>query len=218
MGIESHDRLADENSKKLDKLSFVEFIKYVFSRKSSDVSQFSYSFGSTRITVNHLIRLFRKPEFLLKDYSAKQIENGFYFVTQMLCFIKFDGLMWDKRLPISFRQELISSMFDLFQNLFSKIKTETICFMWWDILAFGYYMENGKAEDEDGEEIQQIMFETLLKILEIDSVDCQKSALHGLGHLKHKDTEFVINNFLKNHKVSDELENYAKSRIESYIQ
>jgi hypothetical protein len=74
-------------------------------------------------------------------------------------------------------------------------------------------MQDGISADEDGKEVQQAMFETLKQILEIDSEDCQTSALHGLGHLKHPETEVTIKGFLKRHSVSGKLKDYANACV-----
>mgnify|MGYP001596870939 CR=1 FL=1 len=209
------DRMKGEASIKLDELNFELFVDFVFNRTQETERGFDeYKFGDTKVTTDHLIRLFCNPEFLLEEYNVEQIEEGFEFITGLLCFVQFDGLLWDKRLLFSLRKELISAMFNLFSRLFAKKSFGTIDFMWWDILAYGYYMENGQPEDEDGAKIQQSMFETLKQILEIDSQECQKSALHGLGHLKHSETETTINDFLRRHLVTDELRDYAKLCID----
>lgn len=147
---------------------------------------------------------------MFEKYSSEQLEQGFWFVSGWLCLVRFRGLLWEKRLPLELRVELVKSMFDLFNRLFAVNAFNTICFMWWDIIAYGYYMENGKPEDEDGAKIQQAMFETLRRILELDTEECQKSALHGLGHLKHSEMEKTIKDFLRRHIVSQELKDYAR--------
>jgi len=215
----SLDRIKPATATRLDKLSFEQLLDFAFDRSLADEFWYheeenEFSFGETSVTTRHLIKLFRQPEILLERYSAEQVEQGFWFVTYLLCFIKFDGLFWDKRLPFSLREDLIFSAFDLFSRFFAHHPSESICFMWWDSLAYGYYMENGQPEDEDGAQVQQAMFETLKKILTIDSEECQKSALHGLGHLKHPATEKTIQDFLRKNRVGKELEEFAHKCIE----
>ncbi|HEX8734953.1 MAG TPA: hypothetical protein VF721_06515 [Pyrinomonadaceae bacterium] len=203
-------------SVRLDKFSFEQFVEFVFNPQTDHILFISgeYSYGNPSVTLRHLTRLFRRPEFLLDSYNPNQLEKGFFYVVPyLLCEVKFYGLLWDKRVPLSLREECISSMFDLFARFFAVNPLEHSCFMWWDGLAYGYYMENGAAADEDGIEIRQAMFETLKRILEIDSEDCQKSALHGLGHLRHPETEKTINDFLRRHKVNQKLKDYAYACI-----
>ena len=203
-------------SVQLDKFSFEQFVEFVFNPATDYLLFISeeYSYGNPRITIEHVTALFRKPEFLLDSYSTEHLEKGFFeVITYMLCEIKFSGLLWNTRIPLALRKECINSMFDLFSRFFAVNPLEHSCFMWWDSLAYGYYMEEGIPAADDGKEIQQEMFMTLKRILEIDSENCQKSALHGLGHLKHPETEVTIKDFLKLHSVSEKLKDYALACI-----
>ena len=54
------------------------------------------------------------------------------------------------------------------------------------------------------------MFETLAKILELDSVHSQGDALHGLGHLHHPLTEQLISKYIAKHPdISPKMRKYA---------
>lgn len=203
-------------SVRLDKFSFEQFVEFVFHPQTAPRLFIGgeYSYGNPSVTLEHLTTLFRKPEFLLDSYSSNQLDKGFFnVVSYMLCEVRFHGLLWDKRVPLSLREECIFSMFDLFSRFFAVNPLEHSCFMWWDGLAYGYFMENGAADDEDGIKIRQAMFETLKRILEINSEDCRKSALHGLGHLRHPETEKTIIDFLRRHKVNQKLKDYAYACI-----
>ena len=45
-------------------------------------------------------------------------------------------------------------------------------------------------------ELQDTYFQTLAKVLAIDSWICQGAALHGLGHLHHPDTAAPISRYV----------------------
>ena len=63
------------------------------------------------------------------------------------------------------------------------------------------------------------MFDTLSKILNLDSEACQIAALHGLGHLQHPHTEAVIRLYLAAHPELDlETKEYALAAIAGDIQ
>ena len=63
--------------------------------------------------------------------------------------------------------------------------------------------------------MQDVIFETLARILALDSSNCQRAALHGLGHLHHPDTSKLINEYLqKNPSISAELREYALAAAE----
>ena len=58
--------------------------------------------------------------------------------------------------------------------------------------------------------MQDVMFETLTRILRFESETCQSAALHGLGHLRHPDTAAVIADYLEhNRDIDPELRDYA---------
>jgi hypothetical protein len=44
------------------------------------------------------------------------------------------------------------------------------------------------------------MYQTLLKILALDHPACQWSALHGLGHLRHRLGREAVQNYLDTHR------------------
>lgn len=51
--------------------------------------------------------------------------------------------------------------------------------------------------------MQNVMFESLVEILALDSEHCQDAALHGLGHLHHPATEQIIQSYLAQHPSLD---------------
>ena len=56
------------------------------------------------------------------------------------------------------------------------------------------------------------MFEALVQILRLDSVPCQRAALHGLGHLRHRETEKAVEDFLaRNPNLPEKDRAYART-------
>jgi hypothetical protein len=49
--------------------------------------------------------------------------------------------------------------------------------MWWDILPV-----YGGPRPEDRDTLHEAAFGTMAAVLEMPSIACQESALHGLGH------------------------------------
>jgi hypothetical protein len=102
-------------------------------------------------------------------------------------------------------------MFHLFEKLFATMQFETAVEMWWDSMAYDWHCGNRSRQNGgEDEEMQDIMFETLAKILELPSAACQASALHGLGHLHHPETQLLIGQYLaKNREIDPGLREYA---------
>jgi hypothetical protein len=80
--------------------------------------------------------------------------------------------------------------------------------MWWDLIPIG-----GQPDSPDHTDLDREILGVMESTLRIDSVPCQESALHGLGHwhLQYPQrVEGIIETFLKEHgKIREELQRYA---------
>lgn len=195
------------------KMTYREFVKFAFDHPVTDPQWYfddawEYEVAEPSTVLGYLTQLFRDPSSLLEEYDRDQLEQGFWFVPSAC---GFHDLLWDKAVPWPVRRECIHAMADLFEKLFAKDPLDTSSWMWWDQLADQYgMMQNGVPVDEDDAMIQDAMFKALADILRIDSRTCQRSALHGLGHLRHRDAAKAVAEFLESHPdVDDELRRYA---------
>ena len=102
-------------------------------------------------------------------------------------------------------------MFYLFERLFSKDSLDSSVEMWWDSLAYDWHCDiRSRTNGGEDASMQNVMFETLSRILELDSLACQRAALHGLGHLHHPDTEPLIRRYIdRNKDIDAALREYA---------
>ena len=118
------------------------------------------------------------------------------------------------------RSECIASMGILFERLFFNEPLDTSVFMWWDSLCYSWHCGNRRREKggEDSE-LQDVYFQTLQKVLSLDSWICQSAALHGLGHLHHPDTERVISRSIAEHpSLTEEQRAYAEAAARFKVQ
>ena len=130
------------------------------------------------------------------------------------------GIIFNTDLPQVTRIRCIESMFDLFQKLFINEPLDTAVFMWWDSLCYDWHSGN-RNRDLGGDDLklQDVFFVTLSRVLFIDSETCQKSALHGLGHLHHPDTKQLVDRYLQeNPGLSEDLRTYAVAAAQFEIQ
>lgn len=71
----------------------------------------------------------------------------------------------------------------------------SVCWVWWDVLPI-----HGLAgEYEDGAELDAAIIAVLWRILQIDSIACQESALYGLAEWRshyEEEASAIIGNFL----------------------
>jgi hypothetical protein len=69
---------------------------------------------------------------------------------------------------------------------------------------------NQKQREEEDLRLQEVMFQTLSRVLTLPQEHCQRAALHDLGHLHHPETPRLIGEFISSHLVlSEQLQEYA---------
>jgi hypothetical protein len=120
---------------------------------------------------------------------------------------------------LSSRKDCIESVAVLFERLFANEPLDTSVHMWWDSLCYAWHCGNRNRE-RGGEdlELQDIFFQTLSKVLAIDSWICQGAALHGLGHLHHPGTKELVNRYLdENPSLTTEQKAYALAAAEFQV-
>lgn len=130
----------------------------------------------------------------------------------------------NERVRLEARLRCIRSFTDLFQKLFAVWCSSHLshldepganplnvaCYLWWDILPIG-----GQPDAASRKEIDETCLVVMEEGLNLDSIACQESALHGIGHWQPQypqRAEHVINAFLGAHpELRLELLCYARS-------
>jgi hypothetical protein len=168
------------------------------------------SFDPVRVTCDY-IRLFSAPEFLLSKFSKEQLEQGFWEIQSPTIDWALTELIWNEQVPFVLREQCVRSMFFLYEKLFATTPLETAPNMLWDSLAYDWDCGiRSRLNGGEDEQMQDIMFETLGKILELPCLECQAAALHGLGHLHHPATVRLIDQHIQRNKTIDEkMRDYA---------
>jgi hypothetical protein len=183
-------------------LSFEEWVKHIFDHPVTDPAWYwdtdrdwwSES-ESPSTTVSFMTQLFENGGFILAPYSDAQINQAFWYIDS-----EIHGYMYtlrEPRVPLSNRLRCINSIYNLFEQVFAKrcsqhlshvrrpsepnpeglSELNSICYMWWDISPL-----YGAMEVDNLQLISEAVLNVMKKALELDSVACQESALHGLGH------------------------------------
>ena len=197
----------------LNNYSFDEWVEFVFDHPVSEPAWYwddGWKWeGDPHLLLKYATGLFSSPMFLLQEYSAEQLEQGFWFLLGSAG--KLDHWVWAKEIDWSIRKACISSMVNVFEQLFVKNPLGETCYMWWDLLS--------EFRDEGDPQVRDAMLESLSRVLKIESLDCQTSALHGLGHLAHGGKKEVIEEFLNVRPNLDEkTEQYARAAIAGKVQ
>lgn len=204
--------MKDSQIQDFDNLPFEDWLDFVFdskwsSDKQEDYVELSNLGGETEVFVKNCIKLFENSAFLLDKFSPEQIEGGFFgFILSPR--VSLDWWLWDKNNTPELRRKFIFSSVNVFKQIFTKNSFEHSCFMWWDSLR-----DFGKDKDL---QTASLMFVALRQILEIDSLDCQLSALHGLGHIEHNGKKKLIEEFLRRHRKFPK-KDYALAAIEGKV-
>lgn len=204
----------------LSQFSFEEFISFLFDREIPPKSEkwnpwywhTETAFDPTRIC-DYYIRLFTRPRFLLDRFSAVQLEEGLWAISsQANLGCSVTDLIWNTELPVAVREQCVKSMFNLYRDLFAIEPCVSAGGMWWDSVCWHLWHRGKKDRLRGGEDLsmQDVIFETLVEILALESENCQSAALHGLGHLHHPATKEVIENYICRHPaLTDEARAYA---------
>ena len=214
-----------ENFTDLIKCSFDEFVTFLFERpvpsgessfaevaRSGETDKWNPWYYDSHVSFDpfclcdHYSRLFREPRFLVDRFSRSQLEQGFWAAQSPTLECSAYHLTWNREVSFEVREECVRSMYFLFRELFIDEPLQTSVCMWWDSFCYGWHCGNRKRS-RGGEDLlmQDVMFETLSRILALESDICQGAALHGLSHLHHPQTETIIERYLSNHpSLSDE--------------
>lgn len=178
--------------------------------------------ASPMLTLACLTRLFARPAAALEPYSDAQINRGLWY-------IGFPGnsdfvfTILDRALPLTERVACVAAMAQLFDELFGPRCSPTLaqapdgagavnplnsaCYMWWDMLPLFPC-----PTDPDRAQLDAAAIAAMRETLELRSIACQESALHGLGHWAGEYPEAVqpvIDRFLERSDVHPGLRQYA---------
>jgi hypothetical protein len=216
--------------KPLTNLTFEEWLIYVFDRPVDDVrlawywdAEANWWRGSSAQIVQFVTRAFENAKVLFEPYSDAQLNQGLWFIASNGCSDYMFALL-DPQVPWPDRQRCVRSMHNMFEEYFARRCTphlshldepgasplNSVCYMWWDILPIGAQPDDPDQLGLNGE-ILAVMDSTL----RLDSVACQESALHGLGHWQRSYPQRVteiIDSFLQRESgLREELRTYAVS-------
>jgi hypothetical protein len=164
-----------------------------------------------REQVAHLTAIFRNAAELRSRYSPGQLEQGFWYLISGA-----DGgicdLLWNPAVSWAARADLIDATVALYHDLFAVDPLDTSSHMFWDGIAYDYGLTRDPKSNAEDRRVQDAIFGALVQILALDSRTCQRAALHGLGHLRHRETEKAVEDFLaRNPTLSEQDRAYARA-------
>jgi hypothetical protein len=205
-----------------DDITFREWVKFVFDHAESEGAWYNLdnrvswdARARPLLTIQYMTNLFTNADAPLSQFSNLQLRHGLWYIADIACSNHTQVLIdLDNSVPMADRVKCIHSMFTLFEALFARRCAQhlfyqgssdnplnLICDMWWDLVG-GY----GWAIHPAWSDMNDAFLSTLTKILELDSVACRGSALHGLGHWQtHCRVRVwkIVTKFLKHHPEID---------------
>jgi hypothetical protein len=194
-------------SNPLSKLTFEAWLLYVFDHPVPKDQQQAWYWDTERDwweenpadALHFMTQAFENAQVVFEPYSDAQLNQGLWFLVSNACSNHMFALM-DESQPWSMRQRCVVAMHQLYEQCFAKRCSphlshvdepganplNLVCYMWWDLMPI-YGMPDNPAHKELDKAILQVMESSL----QLDSIPCRESALHGLGHWQSQYPERV---------------------------
>ena len=209
-------------------LSFEEWLKLIFDHPVGGPQWYfdveaPFWDAPAEITVDYITKFFASPIPFLKDYTDEQLNQGFWYLVSNGCSDMMFALS-EPSVPLEQRLRCLRSFGSVFEQLFAvrcsphlshsnepgACPLNSACYMWWDLLPL-----SGQPSVSLQKPIDSAALEVMANTLALDSIACQESALHGLGHWQSAypaEVAKIIDHFLKeNPQLRAELIRYAQS-------
>jgi hypothetical protein len=222
--------------KPLSDLTFEEWVIFVFDHPV-DESRLEWYWdleadwweGPPARTVEYLSRAFENPVSVFAPYSDSQLKQGLWYLASNSCSDHMFALL-DVGVPWTERRRCIRSFSSLYEHCFAERCTphlshldepgagplNAVCYMWWDIIPIF-----GQPKDPTRAEMDREILQVLESALKLDSIACQESALHGLGHWQlyyPQQVREIIKAFLqRNPGIREDLRTYAMSASSGHV-
>ena len=148
---------------------------------------------------NFFIALFREPRSLLEKFRRGQLDQGFWAITSYA----FEGnlldlLFEDDEVPTALKDDLIRSVYDLYEKLFAVDEIgQSSIFFWNHLTSYG---RGHFSQREKFRHLNDVIFEMLLRLLDSAVLALREHALYGLEKLRHMETAPTLTRFLKTHR------------------
>ncbi|MGA2280679.1 MAG: hypothetical protein ABSG80_10300 [Verrucomicrobiota bacterium] len=218
----------------LTELSFNEWVRHIFDHPVTEPAwhwdeNADHAELEPQRVVAYATELFQRAGELLAPYTDAQVNQGLWFLISESSSPLY--ALTEASIPLEQRVHCIRSISKLFEQCFVARCTphlshldepgagalNSICYMWWDIFPL-----RGQPEDTARREIDEACLSVMEATLQLPSVACQESALHGLGHwgLYYKNQcQSIISAFLQRHRdLRPELQRYATRARERSVQ
>jgi hypothetical protein len=180
-------------------------------------------------TLQFMTQAFENAAEVLGSYSDAQLNQGLWFLVDNSCSNHMFALM-NESIPWQARKRCIYSIHHLYEQCFAPrcsphlshidepvaSPLNLVCYMWWDIAPI-----SGHPEEPARREFDRAILDVMESTLQLDSIACRESALHGLGHWQSQYPDRVgeiINKFSMEHRdLPKNLETYMMNAFTGYV-
>ena len=217
-------------AKRLTNLSYEDWVEHIFShpvpvyqpRWYDQPDSERWDAAASR-KAHYLTRLFEDPEPALAFFADSQIAQGLTYLIDPGASDHALSL-FDESVSIDERLRGLRATYSLFAHIFDRRCTphlshrdepgagplNGVCYMWWDVFPAAAAPQNPNQRA-----IDEAILSTMERILQLSSLACRESALHGLGHWQRAYPAAVtpiIDSFLDRHlDLSGGLRAYAQA-------
>src|ERR1043166_939630 len=219
--------------KVLTDLSFDEWVRHMFDHPVADPAwHWDADADCAQVEPARVIiyatHLFERAAELLAPYSDAQANQGLWFLISESSSPLY--ALTEPSIPLEQRVHCIRSISTVFERCFVSRCTahlshldepgvgalNSVCYMWWDIFPLC-----GEPKDTVRREIDEACLSVMETTLQLPSIACQESALHGLAHwgLSYEDRcQSIIAAFMQRHEdLRRELREYATRAKETNV-
>ena len=206
-------------------MSFTNWVAYVFDHPvvehpDSRILDTDVMHLQASDVVAYMTQTFEECETVLRPFSEAQVAQG------LSCLISADLsdcalALSEPGAPLPDRLRCIEAITTLFERYFaprcsphlSHLEIERsregvgalngVCYIWWDVLPLSACMGLDRPGDPDAAYLGRTIFAVLQRILKIDSLACQESALFGLVQCVgcYPEADEIIDDFVDRHPV-----------------
>jgi len=208
--------------------SYDEFVDFVFDHYPEDEVNDKWYWKSQaeikvepRRALDYLTRVFLNGTNLLQKYTPRQIAEGLEYLIGGGPASEFLDQLWNAEIPWPDRHRSILAIPRIYADVLETDPDGVggCAYMLWDWVAYGYHCGNhDPTTDAEAARVQDAMFTALTSMLQSTHPETQVGALHGLGHLHHRDGARVMREFLGSDRPTDpSVREYAAKVLEGHF-
>ncbi len=175
-----------------------------------------------RKAVDYIGRLCLGSTELVERFTLRQIAEGLHYLFGAGGGSPFRDQFWNPESPWPERRRCITAIPLLYRHVLERDSAGVggCAYMLWDAIAYDYECGNrDPAKNAEDARVQDAMFEALVSMLSSSHRETLAGAIHGLGHLQHRDSNRAIREFLSSDRQLDpEVRTYAGPVLEGHFQ